>query len=139
MFYIDTSVLVSAVSAEIGTRAVLEWLETAEGVLVSDWLMTESVAALSQKERMGIVSAAERAGALAALRRHLDGAFQTLPVTRADFRSAAQFAERPETGLRGADALHLAVASAADATLVTLDRKQARAGEMLGIETLLLS
>ncbi|HEX8363961.1 MAG TPA: type II toxin-antitoxin system VapC family toxin [Allosphingosinicella sp.] len=138
MFYIDTSVLVSAVSAEVGTPAVLEWLETAEGVLVSDWLMTEAVAALSQKHRMGVISAAEQAGALAALRRYIEGAFESLPVTREDFRTAARLAERSETGLRGGDALHVAVASGANATLVTLDRKQARAGEMLGIPTLLL-
>jgi predicted nucleic acid-binding protein len=139
MFYIDTSVLVSAVSAEVGTRAVLEWLETAEDVSVSDWLMTEAVAALSQKQRMGVISVAEGVGALAALRRHVEGAFQSLPVTREDFRAAAKFAERAETGLRGGDALHIALAFAANATLVTLDRKQARAAEMLGIPTLLLA
>jgi predicted nucleic acid-binding protein len=139
MFYIDTSVLVSAVSAEVGTRAVLEWLETAEDVSVSDWLMTEAVAALSQKQRMGVISAAEGVGALAALRRHVEGAFQSLPVTQEDFRAAAKFAERAETGLRWGDALHIALAFAANATLVTLDRKQARAAEMLGIPTLLLA
>jgi hypothetical protein len=138
MFYLDTSVLVSAVSAEIGTPAVLEWFETADDVLVSDWLMTEAVAALSQKLRMGVITATERAGSLAALRRHLEGAFRSLPVTREDFRAAARFAERAETGLRGGGALHIALASASNATLVTLDRKQARAGEMLGIQTLVL-
>ncbi|HEX8667527.1 MAG TPA: hypothetical protein VF727_04045 [Allosphingosinicella sp.] len=36
------------------------------------------------------------------------------------------------------DALHLAIASAADATLVTLDKKQARAGELLQLRAVLL-
>ncbi len=138
-FYLDASVLVSAVSTEAGTRAAQDWLEEAEQVLVSEWLIAEAAAALSQKQRMGVMSAGERAESMAALRREAESGMQFLPVTREDFRTAARYAERAETGLRAGDALHLAIAAMADATLVTFDRKQARAGEMVGVRTLLLA
>jgi hypothetical protein len=138
MFYLDSSVAVSAVSAEKGTDAVLKWLSAHEDVLTSDWLMTEATAALSQKRRMGVLAAEEHAQAVAALHRQIGGTFTSLPVTRQDFRLAARFAERADTRLRAGDALHLAIASAAGATLVTLDKKQACAGELLQVKTLLL-
>jgi predicted nucleic acid-binding protein len=139
MFYLDASVLVSAVSAELWTRTAQGWLDEAEEVLVSEWLMTEAAAALSQKQRMNVMSAAERAEAMSVLRRQTEDAMRFLPVTREDFRTAARYAERAEAGLRAGDALHIAIAAAAGATLVTFDRKQARAAETFGVRTLLLA
>lgn len=138
MFCLDSSVAVAAVSAETATAAVLEWMAGREDILISDWLVTEAVAALSRKHRMQFLSAEEHAGALAALRQQIGGALPALPVTREDFRVAARLAERPDTGLRAGDALHLAIASSAGATLATLDRGQARAAWMLQIPALLL-
>lgn len=129
---------VSALSAEPATSLVLEWLSAAEDVLISDWLLTEAAAALSRKRRMRILSDKEHAQALNGLRDQIGAAFHTLPVTREDFRAAAGFAEQAEIGLRAGDALHLAVAAAAGAALVTLDKGQARAGRRLRVETLLL-
>jgi predicted nucleic acid-binding protein len=138
-FYLDSSVAVSAVTREPATDAVLRWLAANEDVLISDWLMTEVAAGLSLKRRMRVTSAAEHAEALAALRRTIEGSFPTAAVTRECFRVAAGFAGRPETGLRGGDALHLAVAATVGATLVTLDKAQAMAGPMVQVQTLLLN
>lgn len=138
MFYLDSSLVVAAVSAEAGTAAALEWLGRGEDILTSDWLVTEAAAALSQKRRMQILSAYEHRQAVEALHGEMLSAYPCLPVTRQDFRLAAQFTERAETGLRAGDALHLAIAFGADATLVTFDKKQARAGELLQVQTLLL-
>lgn len=128
----------SAVSAEPATSAVLEWLIAAEDIVISDWLMTEAVVALSKKRRMRILSDEEHAKALNGLHHDIVASFQRLPVTREDFRAAARLAEQPEIGVRAGDALHLSVAAAAEAVLVTLDKGQARAGWMLRIRTLLL-
>ena len=127
----------SAVSAEPATAVVLEWLARERDILGSDWLMTEAAAALAQKRRMQILSAQEHARALSALRDQI-APYSSLPVTRQDFRLAADFAGRPEAGLRAGDALHLAIAAAAGATLATLDKRQAEAGAALGVSTLLL-
>jgi predicted nucleic acid-binding protein len=138
MFYLDTSVAVSAISSEPSTGAVLEWLAVDRDLLMSDWLMTEAAAALSQKRRMGMISAGEHSKASEALRHQIGGASSLIPVARENFRLAARFAEQAETGLRAGDALHLAIASTAGATIVTLDKGQARAGAFLHVETLLL-
>jgi predicted nucleic acid-binding protein len=138
MFYLDSSVVVSAVSAEPATDSVLEWLAAGEDILTSDWLFTEAAAALSQKRRMQLISPDEHAEALRALHSQFGEAFASLPVTRGEFRLAARFTETAETGLRAGDALHLAIASAAGATIVTLDKGQARAGALLQVPSLLL-
>jgi hypothetical protein len=138
MFYLDTSVLVASVSAEAPTAAVLAWMAAHEEVSISDWGITESVAALSVKRRMRVISAEEHGRAIVLLRDAIGAALPSLLVTRSDFEGAARFAERSETGLRAGDALHLAIASGASAKLVTLDKAQARAGKMLELRTLLL-
>jgi predicted nucleic acid-binding protein len=138
MFYLDSSVVVSAVSAELATETVVKWLAAEEEILTSDWLFTEAVAALSQKRRMQIISPDEHVQALEALHSQFSEAFASVPVTRRDFRLAARFAEKAETRLRAGDALHLAIASTAGATIVTLDKGQARAGELLRVPILLL-
>lgn len=138
MFCLDSSLVVAAVSAEAGTTIALQWLGRGENILTNDWLIAEAVAALSQKRRMQLLSAAEHRQVIEALHGQVLAAYRCLPVTRQDFRLAAQFSERAETGLRAGDALHLAIASGADATLVTFDTKQARAGELLQVRTLLL-
>jgi predicted nucleic acid-binding protein len=138
MFYVDSSVAVSAVSKEAATEAVLEWLAAEENIVTSDWLMTEAATALSQKRRMQIISADQHARASEALHQQIGGAFSSLPVSRQDFRLAARFAGRADARLRAGDALHLAIAASSDATIVTLDKAQARAGALLQVKTLLL-
>ncbi len=51
---------------------------------------------------------------------------------------ASQFADQFALGLRGGDALHLAIAADHGATLCTLDRRLNDAGLALGVKTLLL-
>lgn len=139
MFYIDSSVAVAAVTAEPSTGTVLKWMAGREDILISDWVITEAFAAVSQKHRMRILSAEEHGRALAALRQQIGESFPALAVTRDAFQAAAGFLERSEIGLWAGDALHLAMALAADATLVTLDKGQARASQMLRIRNLLLA
>jgi hypothetical protein len=138
MFYLDSSAAVSSITAEPATATVLDWLAGRTDVLISDWTLAEAVAGLSLKRRRQVLSAEEHVQTLEALRNQVGESFRVLPVTRQDFRKAANFCERPETGLRAADALHLAIAVSAGATLVTLDKVQARGGEMVGVRALLL-
>jgi predicted nucleic acid-binding protein len=63
---------------------------------------------------------------------------EMLPVTAAHFKVAARIADEVRLGLRAGDALHLAIASEQDATLATLDRRLARAGKTLGVQTTLI-
>ena len=138
-FYLDSSVTVCAVSAEAATSAVLDWIEKVEGdLVVSDWVITETFAAISQKRRMKIISANDQRRALAAFEVQLGNSMAVVEVTRGDFRKAAGLADKATAALRAGDALHLAVADHHDFTLCTLDKRQCEAGAALGISTLLL-
>ncbi|PRD58476.1 type II toxin-antitoxin system VapC family toxin [Phyllobacterium myrsinacearum] len=140
MLYLDTSVLVAALTLESQTARVLDWLasQQAEKLAVSDWTITEFSSALSLKVRTGQLQAPQRNRSLAAFHRLVSESLETLPVTGLMFRSAAQMADRHVSGIRAGDALHLAVAIHHGATIYTLDRKFAEAGETMGAMTRLL-
>lgn len=138
--YIDTSLLVAALSNEAKTEAVQDWLgKQKSGTLaISDWVVTEFSAALSLKLRTGQIEPSHRADMLAMFARLIPDSFQLLPILPQHFRTAARFADQHGLGLRAGDALHMAVAADHGASLCTLDRKFAQAGPALGVRTQLL-
>ncbi|MBP8098183.1 MAG: type II toxin-antitoxin system VapC family toxin [Arenimonas sp.] len=141
MLYVDTSILVAALLNEAHTDPAQQWLakQAAGQLVISDWVITEFSAALSVKLRNGDVEQEHRSEALALFTRLTEEAFDTLPASRADFRTAARFADQYQTGLRAGDALHLAIAANHGASLHTLDKRLAKAGQSLGVSTTLLA
>jgi uncharacterized protein len=135
MLYLDTSVMVSALTNEADTALSQSWLarqETSE-LTISDWTATEFASALSMKLRTGGLGADHRAAALSAFTRLCVESLQTLPVTREDFRAAARFADQSELNLRAGDALHLGICANHGASLCTLDRRLAEAAPRVGV------
>ncbi len=59
--------------------------------------------------------------------------FEIVPVQRADFRTAARFADRQDIGLRGGDGLYLAVCEDHGISLCTLDQRMYHAAMALGV------
>ena len=141
MLYVDTSVLVSALTNEAHTSRSQHWLagQEASGLAIRDWTVTEFASALSIKLRTGALSAAHRAAALSAFSSLSSETFQVLPVDRADFRSAARLADQSRLNLRAGDALHLAICVNRGAALCTLDRRLGEAAPQVGVESLLLT
>jgi predicted nucleic acid-binding protein len=137
MFYVDTSVLVAALTNEVHSRQAQDWLarqDPAE-LLISDWVITEFSSALSLKLRTGSIGLDHRRQALGLFRTLLTDTLTTIEVLPSHFVMAARLADQHKLGLRAGDALHLAVAAERAATLSTLDERLGEACAALGIGT----
>ena len=138
--YIDTSVFISAVTAEIDSRRTRAWLAQQQdaGIGISDWCVTEISAALSVKIRRGEITADQRATALFLLADMIQTSLTVLPVSKGHFVHAARLADDFALGLRAGDALHIAIASANKLEIYTLDKRLAAAGAACGVVTHLI-
>lgn len=141
MDYLDTSLVVAAVCHGAMSERVQTWLadRNPDDLTLSDWSLTEVSSALALKVRTKQISAEQGARSLSVFRRAIVEACLILPVSGADFRAAAAFADNHSSGLRAGDALHLAVAARNGATVHTLDLGLAKAGPLLGLEVSLLT
>jgi len=140
MLYLDTSLLVAALTNETETERMQRWLgqQAEDDLAISDWVVTEFSSALSIKLRAGHIEPAHRADALAMFARLTTDNFLVVPVARLQFRTAARFADQHGLRLRAGDALHIAVCADHGATLCTLDRRLGDAGSVLGVKTMVL-
>lgn len=135
MRYADTCLLLSLHLPDPGTPAALSWLEAAGNapIMASHWGLAEFASALGIIARRGDISPETHTAAMARFRRFTADRLSIEPPEAADFERAAVWLERFETGLRAADALHLAICARRSATLCTADAPLARAAESFGI------
>lgn len=140
MLYLDTSLVVTLLTSEDETARTQSWMRqhSDETFTISDWVVTEFSAALSMKWKLQVISDDVRRKTQAWFNRLAVETFECLPVSSEHFQVATRFAERSNTGLRGGDALHLAMAAAVSATLCTRDKGLAKAGTEFSVSTILL-
>src|SRR5215472_13761102 len=118
MLYLDTSLLVAALTNEAETERIQHWLgqQPVGDLAVSDWVLTELSSALSIKLRTGQIGIADRAEALTTFTRLASDSFIAIPVSRSDFHTAARLADQHPLSLRAGDALHLNIDAKRSAT-----------------------
>lgn len=140
MKYLDTSLLVAALTNETHTAKVQRWLaaQPAAELAISEWVIVEFSSALSLKLRESKLETVHRSETLALFTRLCEESFNVLPLSTLDFRTAARFVDRHTTGLRAGDALHLGVVANHGAYLITLDKLMAAAAIELGLNAELL-
>jgi predicted nucleic acid-binding protein len=135
MIYIDTSALVPAFIREPKSEAVLAWIESSgEGLVISEWAITEFSSAAAIKVRTGEVASAM---AKQARTRFLEFAQEHCSIAvpqRAEFRRAAELAGVANLRLRAGDALHLAIAEASKVQgILCLDETMSAGAKAIGL------
>lgn len=102
------------------------------GVAISPWTMTEFHSAIALKQRTGALDAN---GCVAATVEW--GVFvatvRPIRIDERHFEQAGLFCRYHDLAIRAGDALHLAIASRAGCTLVTLDERMAKAALHLSV------
>ena len=138
--YLDTSVLVAALTDEVRTRDVQLWLsqQNPADLAISPWVVAEFSAALSIKLRSKQIGAQHRAQALAMFAKLSQESLTLLPISATQFHTAARLSDQHALGLRAGDALHLAIAMEHGAELITLDERLGEAGSTAGVRTRIL-
>lgn len=126
--YIDTSVLVSAFSNEPQQAIALALLQAPqwEQVCVSDWTVAEFTCALQAKVLRG-ETPPEVAHTIGQTLKNLiaQGALHRIAVLREDYAAVQRTVPSLNCLVRGADALHLAVAARSNIThFASLDKTQ---------------
>jgi hypothetical protein len=139
--YADSSLLVSAFTTEAASEAARASIAgLPEGALfTSRWCQTEVASALALKARRGELPTQLWAQILHRISDLLVGAATFVPIHDALFLAAGEMIERSALPLRGPDALHLAIAQSGGASVWTLDKEMAAAGQAFGLDVRLLA
>lgn len=136
MVYFDTSFLVPLFQEEATTARIERFMRRvpAGDAAISHWTKVEFSSLLARDVRMGNLMDDDARSAKAKFEAVIGEAFVVLLPDIEDFALATKFIEHHQTGLRGGDALHLAIAANRNLRKIfSLDRAFVKAGRILGL------
>jgi predicted nucleic acid-binding protein len=108
--------------------------------IISPLVALEFASAIARKTRMRELPKSAGREALALFRKHeAEQLYRIAPVTTAHYAEARSWLERLDLPLRALDAIHLAVAHAESALLLTADATLAQAAGKIGLQAELVS
>ena len=138
-FYVDTSVLVAYYCPEPLSDKAEKFLTTHLQPVISTLTELELFSAVSRKVREGGMNKRDANRIIAIFVSHIDNKFYTsLPVQQHHYRLARDWVGLFKFGLKSLDALHLAIASSEELTIVSADRSFLRSAEALGLNRIVL-
>jgi len=134
VLYLDTSFVTPLLLTEPTSAEVEAYVGKlpAGSLYISHWTALELAGVVAGEVRMKRLSAADARTVLAEFDNLVSDSLNVLMPTVADFGLAREYVERFATGLRGGDALHLAIAANHGAKkILTLDAGFIDAGKQL--------
>ncbi len=137
MIYIDTSFLTPYYLREATSEAVTQVLTTlpAGELVISTWTRVELASLLARRVRMSEITSAFALQVMAIFDHDSQNTFVVLEPTASEFLEASSLVlQDPNLGLRGPDALHLAVAKTNALPIYSLDARFISAANSLGIK-----
>ena len=140
-FYLDTCLLVSLAFGDGGFPALEIWLEQAQSssLWISQLVILELSDVLARSQRRGDRSAGQVAGMHLILSEFAKERLGLLEPRSPDFERACEWVKDSRSpALRGADALHLAIAQSHNLELITADQTLVQAAQARGIPCLML-
>lgn len=140
-FYLDTCLLVSLAFGDGGFPALEIWLEQAQSssLWISQLVILELSDVLARSQRRGDRSAGQVAGMHLMLSEFARERLGLLEPRSPDFERACEWVKDSRSpALRGADALHLAIAQSHNLELITADQALVQAAQARGIPCLML-
>ena len=140
-FYLDTCLLVSLAFGDGGFPALEIWLEQAQSssLWISQLVILELSDVLARSQRSGDRSVGQVAGMHLILSEFAKERLGLLEPRSPDFERACEWVKDSRSpALRGADALHLAIAQSHNLELITADQALVQAAQARGIPCLML-
>ncbi len=140
-FYLDTCLLVSLAFGDGGFPSLEIWLEQAQSssLWISQLVILELSDVLARSQRRGDRSAGQVAGMHLMLSEFAKERLGLLEPRSPDFERACEWVKDSRSpALRGADALHLAIAQSHNLELITADQALVQAAQARGIPCLML-
>lgn len=135
--YLDASVLVPLFVFEPSSPVVRRWVADrfGGGITTSRWGAVEFASAVGNRVRRGDLTAIAGSAAIAAFEREFVEALTLEEAVPEDLDFARRAIAHFDRGLRGGDALHVAIALRIDAALlVASDRRLADAARAFGLD-----
>lgn len=135
--YLDASVLVPLAVPEASSPAMERWfsVHAPEGVAAGRWALVEFASAIGIRVRRGELTSQAGGSAISAFERRVIPELEVVEALPDDLDFARLMINRFDLGLRGGDALHIAMALRTDALLLlTLDRRLANAARAFGLD-----
>jgi uncharacterized protein len=140
MYYIDTSVIVAYYCPEPLADRAEEFLARLDRLNISVLTNVEFFSAVSRKLRNSEIDSKTAAKISAKYRSHLEANyFNCLLVQANHYSLAGSWISQFMLPLKSLDAIHLAIASCEDLSIVTFDRQLFQNAQKLDIDAILLS